>query len=142
MIFFKDKLKTLRQRSGLTLEQVGRACGVSQSMVSRWEGKDKSCPRPAKIKKLAALFQCDESELADFEPGEHQSKRITVDEAAERGFRVHGVKLSQEKAIKAFREGLLREIMIAKELDAEAKVVAYNIISKFPAPELEKTENA
>ena len=70
MIFFKTKLKEIRESRGLTLSQVANACNVSQSMVSRWEKEGKSCPLPAKIPKLAALLHCSESDLAQFGPME------------------------------------------------------------------------
>lgn len=64
MIFDKNKFRELREARGLTLSQVANACNVSQSMVSRWEKEGKSCPLPAKIQKLAAILQCEASDLA------------------------------------------------------------------------------
>ena len=56
MIFYKEKFRQLRESRGLTHEEIGAACGVSQSIVSRWEKKGKSQPKPAKIKKIAAIM--------------------------------------------------------------------------------------
>ena len=66
MIFYKEKFRQLRESRGLTHEEIGAACGVSQSMVSRWEKKGKSQPRSAKIKKIAAILQCKESDLVKY----------------------------------------------------------------------------
>lgn len=66
MIFYKEKFRQLRESRGLTHEEIGAACGVSQSIVSRWEKKGKSQPRPAKIKKIAAILQCKESDLVKY----------------------------------------------------------------------------
>lgn len=72
MIFDKNKFRELREARGLTLSQVANACNVSQSMVSRWEKEGESYPLPAKIQKLAAILQCETSDLAEF----GKSKRI------------------------------------------------------------------
>ena len=75
MIFYKEKFRQLRESRGLTHEEIGAACGVSQSIVSRWEKKGKSQPRPAKIKKIAAILQCKESDLVKY--GDTDMKKIT-----------------------------------------------------------------
>ena len=66
MIFDKEKFRALRESRGLSLEDVGRSCGVSQSIVSRWESPGKCNPRPAKIPQLAAILHCEESDLAQY----------------------------------------------------------------------------
>ena len=66
MIFNKQKFRELREARGLTLEQIAAECGVSESIVSRWEQPGKANPRPAKIAKLAAVLQCEKSDLARY----------------------------------------------------------------------------
>jgi transcriptional regulator with XRE-family HTH domain len=129
MIFFKEKFRAIRESHGLTLEDVARACGVSQSIVSRWEQKGKSQPRPARIKALAALFHCSPEEFADFEPGRRKSKRLTMEDVALRGAAVQ-VDLSPEKAVEAFRQGLLREFILS-DLDPVVKDKVLQTIAGF-----------
>lgn len=53
---FKDKLKYLRQKQGMTLEQVGDAVGVGKSTVRKWETGDIANVRRDKIDRLAAAL--------------------------------------------------------------------------------------
>ena len=65
MIFFRNKFKSLRESFGLTQQDVADVAGVSEAAVSGWENGTNS-PRPARIKKLAALLRCQESDLARY----------------------------------------------------------------------------
>lgn len=49
----KDKIKFLREKHGLTLEQVGNAVGVGKSTVRKWETGDIANMRRDKIERLA-----------------------------------------------------------------------------------------
>lgn len=50
---FKDLIRDLRIRQGLTLEQVGDAVGVSKATVQRWESGEIANLRRDKIYKLS-----------------------------------------------------------------------------------------
>ena len=70
MIFFKEKFKQIRESRGLTLKQIAIACDVKEATVQRWEKHATLKPRPAKIPKLAAFLDCQESDLAQYGPVE------------------------------------------------------------------------
>lgn len=80
MTFNKENFRRIRQERGLTLDDVAAACGVSQSMVSRWEKRGKAQPRPAKIVLIAAALQCPKSEIANY--GEAEGERPTLEAVA------------------------------------------------------------
>lgn len=54
---FKDILKTRRKKLQLTLDDIGRAVGVSGATVSRWENGDIENIRRDKIGKLAEILE-------------------------------------------------------------------------------------
>ena len=54
---FRDILRTRRKDLGLTLDEVGRAVGVSGATVSRWENGDIENIRRDKIAKLAEVLE-------------------------------------------------------------------------------------
>lgn len=128
MIFFKERFKEMRLRNGWNQKFVADALGVQESSVSNWESGE-NCPRPTRIPAIAQLFGCDYEYLAELEPGECP-KRLTMEEAAERGLNVKGVYLPTGKAIEAFRQGLLREFILS-DLDPVAKDKALKIIAQF-----------
>lgn len=55
-------MKELRQRAGLTQEQVAKLIEVDQAAVSNWE-LGKNLPVSKYRKKLAKLYGCSEEEL-------------------------------------------------------------------------------
>ena len=69
MIFFRNKFQQLREARGLTQKQIAAACGVAESSVCGWE-TGINIPRAARIPKLAAILQCQESDLAQYGPVE------------------------------------------------------------------------
>lgn len=129
MIFYKDKFREIRDRLGLTLEDVADACGVSKQTVQKWEKHKYLQPRSSRIQKIAALFRCSPDEFVDFEQGEFRPKRLTSEALAMRGVNVP-VSLPTDKAIEAFRQGLLREIILA-DLDPVEKDKVLKIIAEF-----------
>jgi len=96
MIFYKDKFKELREQRGLSLAEVGTACGVSQSMVSRWETDEKSSPRPNKIQKIAKCLQCAPEDIAKF--GDIEITMDHVQEVRERYISEFGADIYDELA--------------------------------------------
>ena len=58
-----EKIKALRERYGLTLEDVGNAVGVGKSTVRKWETGDIANMRRDKIAKLAAALHTTPSYL-------------------------------------------------------------------------------
>lgn len=63
MMDFKDLIHTQRLRLGLTLEDVGKACGVSKATVLRWESGEIENIRRDKIGKLSKILQISTSAL-------------------------------------------------------------------------------
>lgn len=55
MVEFGDKLKELRKKEGLTQKQLGERIGVSKSMVSYYEAKERS-PGPETLVRIARAF--------------------------------------------------------------------------------------
>lgn len=54
---FRDRLRRLRIRQGLTQQSLASKLGVSLSSVSHWES-DGGLPSPHKLKKIADILQC------------------------------------------------------------------------------------
>ncbi len=59
---FGEKLRTLRQRNGLTLRQLGDMLDVSNTFVLRME-QGKKIPNAAMIIKIAQLFEVSTDQL-------------------------------------------------------------------------------
>jgi len=59
---FGEKLRTLRQRRGLTLRQLAALLGVSNGYISRMETGNKT-PNVAMLVKIANFFNADINQL-------------------------------------------------------------------------------
>lgn len=64
---FKDKIRILREQSGLTLEEVAKKVGVSAPTIQRYETGDIKNVRRDKIAKLATALYTTPSYLMDWE---------------------------------------------------------------------------
>lgn len=53
----KAQLKRLREKAGLTQEQLGQKLGVGQSTVGMWETGER-LPRADKLPELARILNC------------------------------------------------------------------------------------
>lgn len=51
------KLKTIRQRKGLSQTELAHAVGVSQNTISQWESGNRS-PSISMLKRLAFVLEC------------------------------------------------------------------------------------
>ena len=60
---FGEKLRTLRQRNGLTMRKLSEMLGVRDSYISQLESSDK-IPNVAMLIKVADVFQVSLDELA------------------------------------------------------------------------------
>ena len=60
---FGEKLRTLRQRNGLTMRKLSEMLGVRDSYISQLESSDK-IPNVAMLIKIADVFQVPLDELA------------------------------------------------------------------------------
>lgn len=63
----KDKIKFLREKNGLTLEDVGKVVGVGKSTVRKWETGDIANMRRDKIAKLAEALHTSPAYLMGWE---------------------------------------------------------------------------
>ena len=88
MKFNKEKFQELREKSGLTMDEIAKACEVSKQTVQKWEKHPTLKPRPKKIAKLAEILACDESELAEF--GKSKSMKFN---------RTNFIKLRQDRGL-------------------------------------------
>ena len=136
MIFFPKKFKEARERRGMTRKDLAEKLGVAESSVLNWEHGNHA-PRIAMIHRIAEFFRCSEEEFADFEPGEYIPKRLTANELAARGAIAPGVQLAPAEMIEAFRQAVLREIMLSDKLDPASKEAAYKIIVNYKMPPVE-----
>ena len=73
---FAEKLAALRQKYGMTQEQVARAVGVTRQAVSRWE-RGTSLPDSVALLRLAEEFNVEPDWLMDEgEAGEPEPRRV------------------------------------------------------------------
>ncbi len=73
---FAEKLAALRQKYGMTQEQVARAAGVTRQAVSRWE-RGTSLPDSVALLRLAEEFNVEPDWLMDEgEAGEPEPRRV------------------------------------------------------------------
>lgn len=63
-----DRIRILRKNKGLTLEQVGRACGVSKATARKWEVGIIESMRADKLQALAGVLGTDIDYLLDGTP--------------------------------------------------------------------------
>lgn len=68
MVDFSARLKTLRQRAGLTQQQLGSRIGVTKSVISYYELSDRT-PSPEVLIKLAGVFHVSTDYLLGLEQG-------------------------------------------------------------------------
>ena len=61
---FAEKLKKLREKSGLTQKQLAQALNVTKSAITMYETGDRS-PDLVKLKKMAAILGCTTDELLE-----------------------------------------------------------------------------
>jgi len=109
---FGKLIKDRRTALGLTLEQVGDACGVGKSTVRKWEAGMIRNIRRDKIKALAAALQIDPVDLIDVD-----SHHIVSATSPEKDFHV-----SDEE----------RLLVIAyRQAPPEYQAVVMDILSRF-----------
>lgn len=115
-----ERIKQRRKELGLTLEDVGKAVGVSKSTVRKWETGFIANMRRDKIPKLASVLQTTPAELMGWEtpeppvasdyripdPSEHRD----VPDRSERNE-------AQEKTMAAFYDYLAAQIAEAEKFD-------------------------
>ncbi|MDA5111090.1 helix-turn-helix domain-containing protein [Brevibacillus thermoruber] len=56
MMGFKDRLKELRTRKGITQEVLALDLGIPESTVRRYESSDENTPRRERLEKIADYF--------------------------------------------------------------------------------------
>lgn len=66
MVEFGDRLRELRINEGLTQQQLGDLIGVTKSMVSYYEVKERT-PAPATLIRIAQVFHVTADYLLDME---------------------------------------------------------------------------
>lgn len=69
-------IKSLRERFGLTQQQLGEIAGVSDKAVSTWEN-DANVPRMGAIQKIADYFQIPKSDIIE---GDLNTKKLTLED--------------------------------------------------------------
>ncbi|EIW8505120.1 transcriptional regulator [Klebsiella pneumoniae] len=82
-----QRIRQRRKHLGLSQKDLSKACGVSESSISLWEG-DNTAPRGENLHKLASALQCSPTWILcgdeDKEPGEAKPhdimQQLTEDE--------------------------------------------------------------
>ena len=76
---FSEKVKALRQKSGMSQQTLANLCGVTQGSVSHWE-KGRAFPETQVAQKLCSIFNVPLSELLDEEDSRgHIQESFVVD---------------------------------------------------------------
>jgi transcriptional regulator with XRE-family HTH domain len=80
---FGTRLRSLRERAGLTQTQLARKAGTDQGHISQWE-RNASQPDMATVKRLAAVLQTSAAELLTGRPEKPAKRtiRLTADSFA------------------------------------------------------------
>lgn len=79
-----EKIKYLRKKSNLTLEEVGEKVGVGKSTVRKWENGQIANMRRDKIAKLAEALNCSPAYLMGWEDETENSFTPTINEKDEK----------------------------------------------------------
>ena len=69
-----EKIKMLRKRNSMTLEELGNRVGVGKSTVRKWENGMIANMRRDKITKIASALDCSPAYLLGWEESESSSK--------------------------------------------------------------------
>ena len=101
----------------MTLEDVGKAIGVTKPTVQKWEA-GKVTPRPERVQQLAELFNCSVQDLSDLKP-----EGWLID---------HYEKMDADNisAIESFRSGLISKIIML-QIDPAAKDIVLQTIQSY-----------
>lgn len=73
-----QKIRKFREITGLSQVELAKKLGVSQGSIGFWE-KDQTVPRLPKIKKLAQIFCCTESDILELEPASFDLRKAVLD---------------------------------------------------------------
>ena len=73
-------LRSRREELGLTLKEVGKACGVSEATVSRWETGDISTMKRENIAKLSEVLGLSPSLVAGWETVKVENEKGNIKE--------------------------------------------------------------
>ena len=60
---FSEIVKAKRKEKGMTLEALGKACGVGKSTASKWETGRIQYPSVGKVEQIAKAFDMKPTEL-------------------------------------------------------------------------------
>ena len=121
---FKDKLKYLRQKQGMTLEQVGDAVGVGKSTVRKWETGDIANVRRDKIDRLAAALHTNPAYLMGWtEESLLPSAPISGTEAGEKPLSRQAQQLAEDyDALDVWGQRTLRAVADAEKARLRADI--------------------
>lgn len=100
---FKDRLKELREKNGITQKELGEKLGLNKNAVSTYEIGSRE-PNLEKIKKLAKIFNCSVDYLigaSDIESKAYSDYVIYYDKDEEKRLKVKDL-LKIYKMIKEF----------------------------------------
>jgi len=89
-----EKIKSLRQKAGMSQEKLAEAIGVSRQAVTKWES-DISSPNTDNLFRLAELFGITPSELLDFE-SEKSDKGLAVEIKSELAKEIYSLYKTEE----------------------------------------------
>lgn len=106
-----EKIKYLRKKYGLTLEQVGNAVGVGKSTVRKWETGQIANMRRDKIEKLATALHTTPAYLMGWEDEEFTSK-------------VNELSYREQKLIIAYRSSPDMQGAVDKLLNVDKLIIA------------------
>lgn len=79
-----ERIRELRERRGLSQNDLAKACGVTRQAIQYWERPDGGSPRHAKLEKLANVLGVSVPELVQegdtHYPGIREEARVLIEE--------------------------------------------------------------
>ena len=103
--YFSTRVKELREKAGLSMDQMAKQLGVTKSRINMWENNG-TVPRMNVLVELAKFF----SVTTDYLLGNDEAKNLSLENARLSSLQRNLGKLSEADLVKA--EGMLKAVFM------------------------------